>query len=333
MGVVTPVGNLTTSVGMAHLVATYYSRRALDRLQATTVFREPCMTDLVPKREGRTIQWYRFDNLSATTTPSPEGDVGTSQTLSTNIVAATLSQYSAFITFSTFLTDTAIDPVIESAADLLSYHGALSVDTITRTVIDNDFSAFSATLFSTYPTAEDVRGGLARLHGINAMPFEKDGNFIVILHPYNWFDIVNDPSANGFADLFKYTTVSGSPTNNLNKVRNPEEIAGVRWLRTTNVKFTSGSPNLYRMYMFARNGLGCAALSGVAPTEVMDPNTQKFKINVLRGGRPELYDPTGEIGGAVSYRFTYVASWLSGPAGINGPYRAVAWDCPTKLGL
>lgn len=328
-----PTGLSTTSAGMANLRATYYSDRGLDRLQATTPFRETCMKDMVPKRNGRTIQWFRYNNLSAVTNPTADGTVPTSQTISNNIIAGDLSQYSAFISMSTFLTDIALDPVIENASDLLGYQAGLSVNAITRAEIDNYNSSVTVALNGTYPTAEDVRGGISRLLGKNCLPFEGN-NFLFICHPYNWFDIINDPAANGYADMFKYTSADNALAAGYNaRAKTVDTFSGIRVVTTTTVTMTSGSPNLYRMYLFAKNGIGCAALEGSSPTEVFDPNTQKFKINVIPGGKMTLYDPTGEIGGMVSYRFTYVTTVLDGPSGIGGNFRYVTWEAPTKLGL
>lgn len=330
----TPTGMQTTSAGMANLRATYYSDRGLDRLQATTPFREPCSKDMVPKRNGRTIQWFRYNNLSSNTNPTADGTVPTSQTISNNILGADLSQYSAYISMSTFLTDIALDPVIENASDLLGYQAGLSVNAITRAEIDNFHSSVNVSLLGTYPTAEDIRGGVSRLQGKNVLPLDG-GDFLVICHPYTFFDIINDPAANGYADLFKYTTTSNSDTSSGYNVRakNFSSFSGVRFCASTTVTVTSGSPNLYRMYLFGKNGVGTASLEGWSPSEVYDPNVQKFKINVIPGGKMTPYDPTGEIGGMVSYKFAYVTSVLDGPSGIGGNFRYIDWDCATKLGL
>lgn len=328
-----PVGNVTTSSGLAHLQSTYYSKKGLDRAQATFRFKEPCFSDMVPKRVGRTCQWFRYDNLAASTQQSREGTVGTSLTFNSHVVGADLAYYSAFISLSSYLNDTAIDPITENASDLLGYQAGLSNDTITRGMIDEFSSSTDTSLQSTYPTAEDLRAGVARLQGRNFLPFD-DGNFLVVLHPYTWFDIINDPAANGYADIFKYTTTNTAMKNNADvRKKTLDTFAGVRIMATTNVKVTAGAPNTYRMYMFAKNGIGYSSLEGWTPSDVSDPNTQKFKINVLRGGSPTLFDPTGEIGSVVSYRYTFVTVVVSGPSGIGGDFRYLTFECPTQLGL
>lgn len=329
-----PTGMTSTSAGLPHLVSTSYSERGLDRLLQTFRFQRACEPDMQDRRKGRTRQWFRYNNLSAVTTPAAEGAVPTSGTISSGIVAGDVSQYSAFISASSFLTETALDPVVENMADLLGYQAGLSVDQITRAVIDAHNANTVVTLNSTYPTAEDIRGGVARLWGRNVKPLEGS-DYLLVVHPYTWFDIINDPAANGYADLFKYTKSDTSASMGSNiRSRNIDHFAGVCVTASTGVTMTAGSPNTYRAYLFGKGGVLYSGISGVTPSEVSDPLTDKFKINVLSGGRPTPYDPTGEIGGMVSYRFTYLALLVSGSGtSIGGDYRHITWDCPTKLGL
>lgn len=328
----TPVGMTTTSLGLAHLTATYYSKVGLDRAQATFRFKEPAFSDMLPKRVGRTCQWFRYDNLAGSTTQSREGTVGTSLTISSRVVGADLSQYSAFISLSTFVQDTAIDSIAENASALLGYQAGLSNDLVMRASIDNFNASTVISAFDTYLTAEDIRGGVSRLQGRNFLPFD-DGDYLFICHPYTWFDIINDPAANGYADMFKYTSVPKAFKNADVRKSTLDNFNGVRVMSTTNVATTAGSPNTYRSYLFAKNGVGYSSLEGVAPSDVTDPNTQKFKINMISSRGPTPYDPTGEIGTIVSYRYTFATVVTEGPSGIGGNFRYITWDTPTRLGI
>jgi N4-gp56 family major capsid protein len=329
-----PTGMTSVSAGLPHLVATAYSERGLDRLQQTFRYQRACEPDMQERRKGRTRQWFRYNNLSGVTTTAAEGTVPTSGTISSGIVAGDVSQYSAYITASSFLTETALDPVVENMSDLLGYQAGLSVDQITRAAIDAHNANTVVSLFGTYPTAEDVRAGVARLNGRNVLPCEGS-DYLLIVHPYTWFDIINDPAANGYADLFKFTKSDTSASMGYNvRARNIDHFNGVCVTASTGVTVTSGSPNTYRMYLFGKGGVLYSGISGVTPSEVQDPNTDKFKINVIPGGKATPYDWTGEIGGGVSYRFTYLTLVVSGSGtSIGGDYRYITWDCPTKLGL
>jgi N4-gp56 family major capsid protein len=324
-----PAGNLTSSPGLAHLQNVFIKRKALDRLQKKFRFREACMEDNIPARSGRTVQWFRYDNLAAITTPAEEGSVGTSQSFSSRVVSATVSEYSAFITVSTLLNETAPDPVLQSAGDLIGYQGGLSVDTITRNVIDADASSTNQNPIATYLTVKDIRASVHGLQGIDVEPFEN-GQFLVITSPYNSYDIVNDPAANGLADIFKYTNPDKADLVTRQDRGTVASVAGAKIIESTNV-YSAGTPTLYRTYVFGKGGWARTSLEGSAPAMVTDPTRQGFNINVVRSAGPTPYDPAGELGGAVSFRFTYTACGLSGQAGIGGSFRSRTIDAASSI--
>lgn len=332
-----PTGMDSRSIGLAHHVSTYYSSRALDQLRPTFRFGDICEGDLVPRRKGRSIQWYRWDNLTSDTTPSVDGTVGTAGTISNNILGAELSQFSNFLSASSFISDTSIDDLAEAMVDQLSFKAGLSLDSITKDGIDTYNSSVTVTPVggaNAYATAEDLRGGVARLDGINAVRFPED-DYRCILHPYTFFDIINDPAANGYADIFKYT----KPAKALGSGYNPraavsESFGGVNLRVTTGVKVTTGTPNTYRAYLFSKGAILNASLEGWKPSDINDPLKEKFKINVINGKAFEKVDPTNEIGSIVGYKFAYVSVPSDGPWGAGSDnFRWITWDFATKLGL
>ena len=325
-----PAGNLTSSAGLAHLASVFYKRKALDRLQKKFVFREATFKDMVPKQSGRTVQWFRYSNFSANVTPTTEGTVGTSLSLTSKVVSATVSQYTNFITVSDFLEDTAIDPIVQNAAELLGYQGGLSVDTITRNVADAENVGTNLALLATFLRVADLRNARHQLQAVDVQPME-DGNFFAIAHPFATFDLVNDPAASGFADIFKYNTaVQSSALVKYEDRGQVTVVAGCRLIESTNV-FTSTSPNKYRVYVFGRQGFGSVDLEGRGPADVKDPRSQRFNIKTIRGGN-SIADPEGVIGAAVSYNYIYSAVVTEGPAGIGGSYRFRTMDAQSTIG-
>ena len=96
-----PTPNVTSAAGLAHLQSVYYKRKGLDRLQTVFRFGDACVDDMIPLQNGRSIQWFRYQNQSAVTTPSTEGAIPVSQTFTSRTVGGDLSQYSSYITLST----------------------------------------------------------------------------------------------------------------------------------------------------------------------------------------------------------------------------------------
>lgn len=331
----TPTGMNTTSPGLAHIAGkVYYNRTALDRLQKKFRFCDAFDDETMPKQEGRVVTMFRYQNMAASTVPTTEGSVGSPLTVNSRTVSFTLSQFANFINLSDFLADTAYDPQVNHYAELLGYRAGLSVDTMFRNIIDAQAGATVFAPLGASFSIEDLRGVKAVLSANDVEPF-TDGFYFCVMHPYITFDLVNDPTANGLADINKYQMAGGGAKNSpLIKQEDRgwvADIATTRIMESTNV-FTTGTPTQYRTYVFGRGGLKKIDLSGRGPSKVTDPKTQRFKINVIGKQGPTLYDPEAKIGGAVSYNFVTTGGFVEGPAGIGGVYRSRTIDQVSSLG-
>lgn len=327
-----PAAQTTGTSTLAHLQTVFYRKKALDRLQTKFCFRQICTDDMLPRMSGKTVQFFRFTNLGANTTPkSPEGAVGTSTYINSKTVSVTVSQYTNFITVSDLLRDTAIDPILDNAAELLGYQAGLSVDVISRGVIDAESSSTNQALLGTYCRRADFANARHQLQGKDVLPYE-DNLFHAIVHPYVSFDVVNDPQSLGLADTWKYTAPEKSRVVGPYEDRGVISVAGgCKIIESTNVLKTAGSPNKWRVYIFGYKGIGAVDLEGRGPNQVSDPSKQRFAINIIRPNGPSLPDPEGVIGGAASYNFVFAVVVLEGPAGIGGTYRYITIDSPSSI--
>ncbi len=297
-----PAGNLTTSPSIGHLATVWYNRTALDQLKQMNRFYNLCEPDMLPKRNGPTVQWYRYSLFGENTTPHAEGTVGTALTLGSSTVSATIKEYADFTSVSSFLEDTAIDPIVDNAAENLAYRASISVDKITRNEFDANSSPAEATIGTTF-TASDVRAAVAKLKAINVRPKTND-TFVGVIHPYITFDLQSDNTAGGFIDQLKYAEPGGFMSGEIGKV------GGVRLMESTNVNTSGTAPNvLYYSYIVGKGAVGAVDLQGSGPSKVTDPSAQSFKVNVIKGG-PSQADPEGMIGSYVSYLYRYVVKTL-----------------------
>lgn len=236
------------------------------------------------------------------TVPAAEAMVGAPVQQATSIVTATVEQYSDFMSASSLLEETDINPTNDRMSDDLSYRATGTVDTIIRTEIDSNTSAQVATV-GAYLSAADFKSNVALLLGINVRP-RFDNYFFSVIHPYVVYDLISDNTAGGFIDALKY--VAGR------QVLQGEvgEIGMCRLLTSTNVGTTGSSPNVqYYTYIMGSGGVGIVNLSGRGPDGVVDPRKERFKLNLVTGG-PSPADPVGEISRYVSYRFVFAAKTL-----------------------
>ncbi len=325
----TPAANLTSSATLPHLQSIYYKKTGLDRLMKKFVFRKPCMKDQIPKSNGRTVQWFRYNNLSAQPVPTTEGSVGSPISISSKVLAATVSQYTSFINLSDYLQDTGIDATAANAAELLGYQAGLTVDYLTRTVFDNEYSGCSMSTLGTYFRVADLRNMRSQLQALDVQPFE-DNEFYVYMHPFVTFDLVNDPQAGGLADIFKYNTdVKNTPLVKYEDRGVVTHIAGCRVEESTNVKVVGG--NTYTVYGFGKGAVGALDLEGRGPSNVTDPAKQSFKINTIKGA-PSIVDPEGVIGAACSYNFVFTSVVLEGAQGFGSTYRMRQFRASSSIG-
>lgn len=325
--------NNTNTATLGHLAQVFYKKKGLDRLQKKFVFREACMDDMLPKMAGRTCQWYRYNNLSAVTSNTTEGTVGTPVAMTSRTVSSTVSQYTSFITISDLLVDTAIDPIVQNASELLGYQGGLTVDNVTRAVIDAEATQAQSTSpgllpLGAYLRVADLRNARHQMQAVDIEPFE-DGQFLAYFSPFNTYDLINDPAVGGLADTFKYTSPQTSALVKYEDRGLVTNIGGCKLVETTNAK--SWGSSVYRGYVFGKGGIGALDLEGRGPNKVSDPSKQRFNIKVIKGGG-NIADPEGVIGAAVSYNFIYTTAILDGPATIGGAYRYRVIDVTSSIG-
>ena len=304
-----PASNVTTTPTLTHLATVYYERKALDTLKKKFMFREACVPDVMPLRSGKTIQFYRYSLYSANTVPASEGTVGVGLPLTTTTISATVSEYADYVTISTLLTETAIDPITENASDMLGYRAGLSADTIARTEFDANVTSVQINTLGTTFAAADLRRSVMLLEGSDVRP-QKGDDFVCIMHPYVLYDLMSDNTAGGFIDVLKYQNADKLLAGGTAMSGEAGKMAGCRIVKSTNVGSSGTAPNVkYYTYVVGQGAVGAIDLSGVGPTPVMDPDKQSFKINVIKGG-PQIADPEGMIGSAVSYRFVYAVKTL-----------------------
>jgi len=319
--------NLSSSNVLGQLVDNYLIRRALDALRPVFVFSQIAQNEDIPANEGKTVTWFRRTNMPAATTGVQEGIVGTSlATPPTKTVSATVSQYADFANLSDIMIKVAPDPQMAALADELGFRAGLTLDNVARGVIDAGTGA-AGTALSTFLTARDFEAQAHILAGSNVLPMDS-GWYEAYTHPYTAFDILNDASAGALRDLEKYT-------NDVTGEKMDRDVlgtfGGVRIRKTTQVTKTAGTPNQWRTYIFGKGAFGGTRLSGMGYSQVYDPNKQQFKVFSKTFDTPDVANPTGQIGGIVSYNFTAAFALLEGPSGIGGTYRNSYIDTPSSI--
>lgn len=314
----TPASVGTGTSGVNHLASVWYDKVAVENLKANLPFLAATDRKRLPLHSGKTTQMFMYDLLAANTTPGTEGTVGNGIAPSSQTRQASVSQYFDFMSFSDFIVETAIDPIVENASAEMGYRAALTVNTLVSTEFDvvgaltgcsidlNDNEFFSAAV---------ARQAVMSLRGANARP-KTDGYFYGIIHPFMAFDLINDNTAGGVIDVLKH--VESGVQSMLRGIQGYRviDLAGVRWIETTTVPTSNNFPSAgktgYHAYVVGKDAVFSVSLGA---TEV--PGDRNFKL-IVRNWEPSVADPAGVIGSSVAYNFKFGVVRRPGEANSTG---------------
>lgn len=85
--------NLTTTTEVDPAVATFYDRTLLEAATAELIHEMFAQKRPIPSKSGNTIKFRRYSNLTAATTPIPEGTTPPGQKMAKTDLTAKISQY------------------------------------------------------------------------------------------------------------------------------------------------------------------------------------------------------------------------------------------------
>ncbi len=308
-----PATNSTGNAGYNHLATVYYNRRAEDSLREKHTFWRLVEDRMLPKQNGTTIQFYRFSNLGADSTPvaTTEGAVGVGLEFESSKFTATVSQYADWASLSDLLIDTSISDEVANAADQMGYRAAVTANNVLKNEIDNSAASFSLNPLTGANGTFSSRDGLhvsQLMEGLNIRPM-RSGLIEALIHPYVAYDFLADPTAGGFQDVVK----RGGRGNDQLFTRTDRGLLavkdGVRYWKATDVTKTSGTPNVWRVYFAGMGAVAAVDLAGRGPQRTMDHSQNRFRVNVIRPGASAA-DPANKIAAYIAYKYTFAAKIL-----------------------
>jgi len=306
--------NATTSSSsgndLSNEMKTYYQDRLIDLAGPLLVHDQFGQKRPIPQGRGKTTEFRAFRRLPKLTKPLTEGVTPDGQALDTYTVTATVHQYGGYVCLTDFIMQTAIDPMAEEALKLIAQQGALSMDTVTREIInagtnvqyaDGTVSARSALTASNKLTVLAIRKAVRTLKRQNAPMI--NGSYVAIVHPDIAFDIMSDST---WVDWQKYTSPEHMYKNEIG------QIAGVRFVETTEAKswvpedLTEGSRTLTVTSNISANATSAALTGTFAENELagrkllIDGNVYTVASNTASSGTATVTLASGEKFAAIS---------------------------------
>ena len=241
---------------------TFYDMTLLAEAQAALVHDQFAQKRPIPMNGGKTIEFRKFASLPKATTPLTEGVTPDGKSLNVTAITATVAQYGDYITQSDVLELTSIDNTIVEATKILGRQAGLTLDTVTRNVLQSGTnvtycpkssgdevtsrSGLDATCQLTVKVVQQV---VAKLKGQNAPTI--NGKYVAIIHPYVAYSLMRDPE---WIDAHKYAQPDNLFTGEIG------EIAGVRFVETTEAKVYEGG--VFGTLIMGANAYGVTEITG-----------------------------------------------------------------------
>ncbi len=238
----TPNTNVTGDTGLSVEMKTFYDMTLIDTAQPNLVHDQFGQKRPIPKNGGKKIEFRKFASLPKALTALTEGVTPDGKKLTAENIEAEVSQYGDYIVQSDVLELTSIDNTIVEATKVLGNQAGLTLDTITRNVLQAGTNVWYAPKAD--GTAVTSRSGLAAdcvltvdlikqvvadLKANNAPKI--NGDYVCIIHPYCAYDLMSDPE---WIDAHKYATPENIYEGEIGK------LAGVRFVETSEAKVYSG---------------------------------------------------------------------------------------------
>jgi N4-gp56 family major capsid protein len=284
-----------------------YDRTAIVEWQCNTpALEELCDFRPLPRRSGRTIQFYGQQPFVAAGAPVSEAVPPPSLSLSQVYSDAFADEYADWIGIDNVAQTMFLSDITLDATRNLSYRGALTANQIAFNAFDSASSAQSAARIdladNEFLLSNTIRKGEAQLMG-NAVPGRNDGMYSTVMHPYMVYDFMSDNSAGSAVDTLKRTQAGVSTIQaGMNKGYQVLEWAGCRIIRTPTVTSFANYPSTgkvgYGCYTVGREAMLASELMGQKA-----PRNPSFKVNVKYFGDSDidLSNPCLQTRAIVSY--------------------------------
>lgn len=265
----------TTSSNSANLYL-YYVKKLLKTLQPRLQLYKLGKKTTLPKGFGTQVKWLIYTKVSSSTSPLSEGVPPSSIQLTSANITSTIAQYGQYAQVSDLLDMTAIDPVIESFAELFGRAGAETVEDLCAAQLDSTLTTqfangeanLNAILATDVITMKEFLSGSITLKEAFVGPHEM-GSYMAVLHPANEYDIMVETNVGGWLDVNSY-----QQTDKENIIRGEiGKVYGIRFLVSDKMTAAtnSGSVSCKNNYLLGEECFGVVELGGKTVDMVIKP--------------------------------------------------------------
>lgn len=273
------ITNVTGANQLANEDKTFYERTLIERLLPQLNFYKDAQKKKLPKNNGRTINFRKFNSLTAPSASLTEGITPEGNNLDVSAITAVVKQEGDFVQISDLIQMTGIDPVLTETSELLGEEAGEVVDTRIQEAVSVGTNVFYAGGASTraglesatrnYLNGDDIKKLVRKLKNANAKRF-SDGFYHMQIDPDIAYDLMADPM---WVDVAKYCKPEQMAKGELGKMH------GMKFFETTNLKTVDSSEGsskveVHQSYAYGKDSYACVDLEGGAgkPEIIVKPN-------------------------------------------------------------
>lgn len=263
----------TTTQTYGNLTAeqkTFYDRTLLSRLLPNLTFLKYGQKRPMPKNEGDTINFRRFNSIDVPAASLTEGVTPDGDNLSITAVTATVAQEGNWVRLSDKISMVGIDPVLTESAALMGENAAKTLETRCADVIFKGTSqqyaggAASAAAIAAgkVVNSEEIKKAVRTLRNNNAEPLEG-GYYIGFCDPSVAYDLQNDSL---WQDISKYNGAENIMKGEIGRIH------GVRFILTTMCPTdatTATAGTLHKTLIVGKDAYGVVDVNGSSKPEII----------------------------------------------------------------
>lgn len=263
----------TTTQTYGNLTAeqkTFYDRTLLSRLLPNLTFLKYGQKRPMPKNEGDTINFRRFNSLDVPAASLTEGVTPDGDSLSITAVTATVAQEGNWVRLSDKISMVGIDPVLTESAALMGENAAKTLETRCADVIFKGTSqqfaggaaSASAIAAGKVVNSEEIKKAVRTLRNNNAEPLEG-GYYIGFCDPSVAYDLQNDSL---WQDISKYNGAENIMKGEIGRIH------GVRFILTTMCPTdatTATAGTLHKTLIVGKDAYGVVDVNGSSKPEII----------------------------------------------------------------
>lgn len=263
---------ITNVAGQNQLSAedkTFYERVLIERLLPQLNFYKDATKKKLPKNNGRTTNFRKFNSLTAPSSSLTEGMTPDGNNLNISTITATVEQEGDYVQITDLIQLTGIDPVLTETCELLGEEAEKVFDSRIQTAISKGTNVYFAGNSTTraglesatvkYLTADDIKKIVRKLKNANAKRF-SDGYYHMQIDPDIAYDLMSDTA---WVDVSKYAKPEQMVKGELGKMH------GMKFFETTNLETVDSSENsgkidVHIAYAYGKDSYACIDLEGGA---------------------------------------------------------------------